>query len=247
MTSADLEVRDASQPSELLTALPQVTGLPGNETATLGATTRGDNANVSLRGIPSGNTLVLLNGRRLTPHSISQGEAGVPTLSTNVNTLPNRGLERVEILRDGASSIYGTDAVAGVVNYVTQKNFRGTELALRYGETRYGDGQEYRATLTHGLDFAKGKGRAMITADFCSREAMFARDRPFSAEADNSYRAPAPWNVSTNITFAGARPTGVPTTFAAATGAFFIVPNGSGGAAFATATPSRAGVTADYY
>jgi len=200
----------------------------------------------------------------------------VPTLSTNVNTLPNRGLERVEILRDGASSIYGTDAVAGVVNYVTQKNFRGTELALRYGESRYGDGQEYRATLTHGLDFAKGKGRAMITADFYSREAMFARDRPFSAEADNSYRAPAPWNVSTNTTFnlrsattrygnfllgsvtgtdafgavstfAGARPTGVPTTFAAATGAFFIVPNGSGGAAFATPTPSRAGVTADYY
>lgn len=71
MTSADLEVRDASQPSELLTALPQVTGLPGNRTATLGATARGDNASVSLRGIPSGNTLVLLNGRRLTPHPIS--------------------------------------------------------------------------------------------------------------------------------------------------------------------------------
>jgi outer membrane receptor protein involved in Fe transport len=276
MAAAELEVRDASQPSELLTALPQVTGLPGNETATLGATARGDNASVSLRGIPSSNTLLLLNGRRLVPHPISQGEAGVPTLSTNVNTLPNRGLERVEILRDGASSIYGTDAVAGVVNYVTNKNFRGTELSLRYGETRYGDGQEYRATLTHGLDFAKGKGRAMITADFYSREAMYARDRSFSAEADNSYRAPAPWNVSTNTTFnlrsattqygnyllgsitgtdaygsvsafTGARPTGVPATLAATSGAFFLVPNGSGGAAFATATPSRAGVTADYY
>jgi iron complex outermembrane receptor protein len=276
LTSADLEVRDASQPSELLTALPQVTGLPGNETATLGATARGDNASVSLRGIPSSNTLILLNGRRLAPHPISQGEAGVPTLSTNVNTLPNRGLDRIEVLRDGASSIYGTDAVAGVVNYVTQKNFRGTELALRYGETRYGDGQEYRATLTHGLDFAKGKGHAMITADFYSREAMYARDRPFSADADNSSRAPAPWNVSTNTTFnlrsattqygnyllgtvtgtdaygsvsafAGARPAGVPAALAATTGAFFLVPNGSGGAAFANATPSRAGVTADYY
>jgi hypothetical protein len=135
------------------------------------------------------------------PHPISQNEASVPTLSTNVNTLPNRGLERVEILRDGASSIYGTDAVAGVVNYVTAKNFRGTELSLRYGETRYGDGGEYRATLTHGLNFAKGKGRAMITADFYSREAMYARDRAFSAESDLSYRAPAPWNVSTNTTF----------------------------------------------
>lgn len=274
--SSELEIRDASQPSELLTALPQVTGLPGNETATLGATARGDNASVSLRGIPSSNTLILLNGRRLAPHPISQAESGVPTLSVNVNTLPNRGLDRVEVLRDGASSIYGTDAVAGVVNYVTARNFRGTELAIRYGQTRYGDGQEYRATLTHGLDFAKGKGRAMLTADFYSRKAMYARDRAFSAEADNSARAPAPWNVTTNTTFnlrsatteygnyllgaitgtdaygavsafTGARPAGVPATLAATSGAFFLAPNGSGGAQFLTATPSRAGVTHDYY
>ncbi|MDB6113256.1 MAG: btuB 3, partial [Lacunisphaera sp.] len=110
-----MEARDASQSSDLLTALPQVTGLPGNETATLGATARGDNATISLRGIPSSNTLVLLNGRRLAPHPISQSEAGVPTLSTNVNQLPNRGLDHIDVLRDGASSIYGTDAVAGVV------------------------------------------------------------------------------------------------------------------------------------
>ena len=80
-----IEVRDAAQPSDLITAMPQVTGLPGNETATLGATARGDNASVSLRGIASSNTLILLNGRRLVPHAISQNEAGVPTLSTNIN------------------------------------------------------------------------------------------------------------------------------------------------------------------
>lgn len=201
---AAIEVRDAAQPSDLLTALPQVTGLPGNETATLGATARGDNASVSLRGIASSNTLMLLNGRRLVPHPISQGEAGVPTLSTNVNQLPNRGLERVEVLRDGASSVYGTDAVAGVVNYVTRRNFRGTELSLRYGVTRYGDGEEYRATLTHGLDFAKGRGRAMFVVDYYDRAAMYARDRAFSVEADNSYRAPAPWNIPNTPTSATA-------------------------------------------
>ena len=273
---ADIDIRDASQPSELLTALPEVTGLPGNETATLGATARGDNASVSLRGLPSSNTLLLLNGRRLAPHPISQTEAGVPTLSTNVNQLPNRGLERVEVLRDGASSIYGTDAVAGVANYVMKRDQRGTELSLRYGETNHDDGQEYRATLTHGLEFANGKGRAMLTADYYRREAMYVRDRPFAAEADNSSRAPAPWNVATNTTFnlrsatteygnyllgtvtatdqygavstfAGARPTGVPSTLAASSGAFFLQPNGTGGAAIATSTPSRAGVTHDYY
>ncbi|HLP24250.1 MAG TPA: TonB-dependent receptor plug domain-containing protein, partial [Acidobacteriota bacterium] len=196
-----MEVRDAAQPADLLVALPQITGLPGNETATLGATARGDNSSASLRGIPSSNTLILLNGRRLPPHPISQSEAGVPTLTTNVNILPNRGIERIDVLRDGASSIYGTDAVAGVVNYLMRREFRGTELQLRYGETRYGDGAEARVALTHGFDFANGKGRGIVTADFYQREATYARDRAFMAESDNSYRAPAPWNVSTNTTF----------------------------------------------
>ena len=273
---AAMDLRDAAQASDLLSSLPQVTGLPGNETATLGATARGDNATISLRGIPSSNTLVLLNGRRLAPHPISQAEAGVPTLSTNVNQLPNRGLDHIDVLRDGASSIYGTDAVAGVVNYLTRRNFRGTELQVRFGETNYHDGQEYRATLTHGMEFAGGKGRAMITADYYKRQAMFARDREFSAEADNSYRAPAPWNVSTNTSFnlrsattqygnyllgtvtatdafgtvtgfTGARPAGVPSTLAATSGAFFLAPNDTGGVSFLTATPSRAGVTRTYY
>ncbi|MFI5358157.1 MAG: TonB-dependent receptor plug domain-containing protein, partial [Opitutales bacterium] len=130
-----LEARDASEPADLLTMLPEVTGLPLNETATLGAQARGDDAAISLRGLPSGDTLILLNGRRLAPHPISTVEGSVPSLSVNVNQLPNRGLDRVEVLRDGASSVYGTDAVAGVVNFIMQKDFRGTELALRYGAT----------------------------------------------------------------------------------------------------------------
>ena len=201
--AAAMEVRDPGQPSDLITALPQVTGLPGNETATLGATARGDNASVSLRGIPSSNTLVLLNGRRLVPHPISQSEAGVPTLSTNINQLPNRGLERVEVLRDGASSVYGSDAVAGVINYSMQRNFKGTELALRYGVTDYGDGTEYRGTLTHGLTFARNRGRAIVTADYYLRDPIYARDRSFSADGDNSARAPAPWQQG-DTTAAGA-------------------------------------------
>ena len=263
-----MDARDASQASDLLTSLPQITGLPGNETATLGATARGDNASISLRGIPSSNTLVLLNGRRLPAHPISQSEAGVPTLSTNVNQLPNRGLERVEVLRDGASSIYGTDAVAGVVNYITRPGYVGTELALRYGITQSGDGQEMRATLTHGLTFAGGKGNLMIVADLYDRDPIYARDRHFSAEADNSYRAPAPWNVSTNTTFnlrsatteygnfstgtvtngvfTAARPAGVPSTLVASSGTFFIVPTTTG-VGFQTTTPARDGVTHDYY
>lgn len=272
-----IDIRDASQPSDLLTALPMVTGLPGNETANATQNARGDNASISFRGLPSGNTLLLLNGRRLAPHPIGQNENSVPSLSVNVNTLPNRGLESIEILRDGASSIYGSDAVAGVVNYRMNTHFRGTEVALRFGETSYRDGEEFRATLTHGLDFALGKGHLIVTADYYDRRAMFQSARWFSASGDHVGFAPAPWNVYTNTTFNGltatsqygqfavgtvtgttpygrpiftpARPAGIPATYAAANGNFFIVPLATGGATIGTAAPARSadGPGREYY
>lgn len=277
LDQAAIEVRDASQAADLLIALPQVTGLPGNETAVAGATARGDNATISLRGIPSANTLILLNGRRLVPHPITQSEAGPPTLSVNVNQLPNAGVSQIEILRDGASSVFGTDAVAGVVNYQMKKNFRGTELSLRYAETKYHDGDELRATITHGLSFNQGKGRLMMVADFYNRQAMSSSARPFGANADNTGRANAPWNVPTDTTynllssssiwgqfllgtptatdqygsvstFAGARPAGAPSTVTTA-GVFFLVPVAGGGTAIASAAPARTatGPGHDYY
>ena len=278
LTAADLDIRNASQPSDLLTALPEITGLPNNETATLGATARGDNASLSLRGLASSDTLLLLDGRRLAPHPISQLEGSAPALTPNVNQLPNRGIDRIEVLRDGASSVYGADAVAGVVNYFMAKNFRGTELQTSFGETRYRDGAEFRTTLTHGRDFAGGRGRALLVADFSNRQAMFARDRPFAADADHSALAPAPWNSATVVTggfngrsatsdygsfstgsttatdafgnvtsFKGAPPAGVPASLVASSGQFFLVPLGGGAVGFQATTPSRAGVTHDYY
>jgi outer membrane receptor protein involved in Fe transport len=273
-----MDIRGASEAADLLTALPEITGLPGNETASAGATARGDNATVSLRGLPSSNTLILLDGRRVVPHPISQSEAGVPTLSVNVNQMPNQGIDHIDILRDGASSIYGTDAVAGVINYQMNKNFRGEELALHWGETKYHDGEEYRATATVGRDFDQGKGRVMVVGDFYDRGAIFSRSRPFSENADNTSRAPAPWNVATDTTFnllssssaygsyilgtpaaydqygsvttfTGARPTGVPSTYASSTGVFYLVPLAAGGVGFATAAPARTetGPGHDYY
>lgn len=274
--TAAIEVRDGSQPSDLITALPQVTGLPGNETATLGSTARGDNATVSLRGLASSNTLVLLNGRRLAGTPITTTEGGTPSISTNINQLPNRGIERVDVLRDGASSVYGTDAVAGVLNYNMQRRFRGTEISTRIGETSYRDGQEWRATLLHGLEFAKGRGRAMITADFYHRAVIFARLRDFAADNDHSNLAPPPWNDGTVTTFnarsattafgnystgtigavdqygtitsfIAARPAGVPTSLVANSGLWVLQPNGPGQPIFGAATPSRAGITRDYF
>ncbi len=264
-----LEIYDPGQPSDLLAMLPMAAGLPGNEAALATQNARGDNANISFRGLASGNTLILLNGRRIAPHPISWNENGIPALSVNVNQLPNRGIERVDVLRDGASSIYGADAVAGVVNYVMHRRFRGTELSLRGGTTEYGDGTEYRASLTHGLDFANKKGRLTFTADWYDREGTFLRDRPFAADGDQVARAPAPWNVYTDTSFfkrtttsaygqfntvvspgrdqygaflvTNQRPAGIPTTFFTTTGGFFLMPTTSSGQpGIASAAPARA-------
>lgn len=267
-----IAARNPSAPADLFLALPQVAGLPLNEAAVTGAAARGDNAAISLRGLSSGDTLVLLNGRRVVPHPISPTEALVPALSVNVNQLPIRGLERVEVLRDGASSIYGSDAVAGVVNTLVRRDYRGAEVTLQYGVPEHGGGIEKRVSGAFGLDLASGRGHWVTVFDLFDRGATFARDRFASKDQDHRSRAPAPWDgsVATNLNFFGrsslsffgnytlgsvspsgsftaGRPAGIPTAFATATGNTFIVPTVTGGIAFKTSTPSRTGVERDFF
>jgi iron complex outermembrane recepter protein len=268
LNNETFESRDANQASELLTALPEVTGMPGNETAVAGATARGDNSTISMRGLASSNTLILLNGRRLVPHPISQSEAGVPTLSVNANQLPNGGVDHIDVLRDGASSIYGSDAVAGVINYQMNKSFVGTEVKLYWGQTKLGDGKDRRVTVTEGKSFAGNKGHFVVVADYYDRGVVLSSKRDFSSVADNTANAPAPWNTPTDTTFnllstssaygsyiagtvaatnaygqvstfTGSRPAGVPTTTTSSTGVFYLTPLVGGGVGFSTAAPAR--------
>ncbi|MFT7415962.1 MAG: iron complex outermembrane receptor protein, partial [Glaciecola sp.] len=99
---------------------------------------RGDIGTYNLRNLGTGNTLVLLNGRRMVNSASYQteevGGSFVPVNSVNINTIPIAGLSRVEVLRDGASAIYGADAVAGVVNHVVQSNFVGLTLSGRWAQ-----------------------------------------------------------------------------------------------------------------
>ncbi len=190
-----IEARNALTPVEMLTALPQVTNLPLNESQNGGANSRGDNANVNLRGIGAGNTLVLLNGRRLAPHPVTSNDAGVPAFYANVNQLPTQGIERIDVLRDGASAIYGSDAVAGVINYISRRDLRGTEVRTRFGVPEHGEGLNYQVTLTTGRDFAGGKGRVLATLDYLQRGEIPYRSRSFSANGDHTARAPAGFNA----------------------------------------------------
>ncbi len=190
-----IEIRNALTPVEMLTALPQVTNVPLNETQNGGANSRGDNANVNLRGIGAGNTLVLLNGRRLAPHPVTSNDGGVPAFYANVNQLPTQGIERIDVLRDGASAIYGSDAVAGVINYISRRDLRGTELRTRFGLPEHGEGTSLQATLTSGREFAGGKGRWLSTFDYFKRDEIPYRSRSFTRSGNHTAEAPPGFNA----------------------------------------------------
>lgn len=106
---------------------------------------------ISLRGLGATRTLVLLNGKRLSPAG-SRGSVG----SADLNVLPTAIIDRIEVLKDGASSIYGSDAVAGVINVITKRNFSGLQLEAQYNWPEDGGGQETRAAATYGLVSNRG-------------------------------------------------------------------------------------------
>jgi iron complex outermembrane recepter protein len=146
--------------------------------STIGALTFSANT-ASLRGLQGGRTLVLLNGKRLNSFSGEiQGVSGV-----NLTTIPFNAIERVEVLLDGASAIYGSDAVAGVINFIVRKDYRGAEATVYYGApTRGGGGGEqttYKAALGFG-DLSKDRYNVFVAAQFDKQEALEQRVRNFS-------------------------------------------------------------------
>ncbi len=192
----DLDLRGVSTAAELFDTLSIGGPITLDEGNTLGADARGDNNSINLRGIGSGNTLVLLNGRRMPPHPISQAESGVPSLSVNVNQLPAAAMSRVEILRDGASAIYGTDAAGGVVNSITRRNYDGTSVRLRGSVTQHGGGNEWNVEVTEGKNFNGGRSNLLLTFDFFHRDFLWLDQREFSRNQDIriTRNVPAPWN-----------------------------------------------------
>lgn len=190
----DMSLRGASTPVELFEFLPSAGELPISEEGTLGASARGDVASISIRSVGSSNTLTLVNGRRMAPHPISQAEGGVPSLAVNINSLPGAAIQRIEVLRDGASAIYGADAAAGVVNALLDRDADGTRLLLRGSFTEAGGAGERRVTLSDGRYFNAGRSKIRLTLDYFHRDLLMASDRPFAADSDMRPLMVAPWN-----------------------------------------------------
>ncbi len=194
----DLDLRAAPTAAELFDYLPSGGPISLSEANILGADARGDNNSLNLRGIGSGNTLVLINGRRMSPHPISQAEGGVPSLAINANQLPTAAIDRVEILRDGASAIYGADAAAGVVNTILRTDYEGLEIFGRVAITEHGGADEWRIGVNGGQRYNDGRTHVIYTLDYFHRDLLRRKDRGFSFDSDGrrklSQTPPAPWD-----------------------------------------------------
>lgn len=191
---ADIALRGGSTGADLFAPITSAAPPQVNETVIASQGARGDVSLVDLRGIGAGNTLILINGRRIAPHPISGTDIGVPSLSPNANVIPTALVERVEVLRDGASAIYGADAAAGVVNSIVSPIARGARLSSRGAVTQHGGANEFRITASEG--FYSGKAHVSASIDVFHRDAMTAHDRKWSSQSDLrlTRNLPAPWN-----------------------------------------------------
>lgn len=180
LTHADIEKSGASTVVDLLSQLTTTTnaftGSDGNSFSQ-GA------AGASMRGLGEKNVLVLLNGRRLANYGYANN---LDSSFVDLNSIPLGALEQVEILHDGASAIYGSDAVAGVINFKTRTNYNGMEASVRQGQNFAGDGQETTVHFTAGFgDLYTDKQNLLITADVFHQEHAWNSKHDATKTADH--------------------------------------------------------------
>ncbi|WP_447760011.1 TonB-dependent receptor plug domain-containing protein [Sphingopyxis panaciterrae] len=247
-----LDAIGAVSGDELIRNIPQMGDVsfnPGNNAQTSNAA-RGDVGSVDLRSLGVGNTLVLLNGRRIVTHPASQGlsDTGtVPVLSYNSNAIPTTGLGRLEVLLDGAAALYGSDAVAGVVNTVLKDNYDGLRLQAQYGGAEGTHMREFQGSILTGKNF--DRGNITVSLEYTHRSALRAEDQDFTASADlrplfadypgfaesttpDGRATRGPW-PALQVPVTGGRPRLNGTNLTSAAGAFTVRPPSFGGCTYA--------------
>ncbi|MET3665549.1 TonB-dependent receptor [Caulobacter sp. 1776] len=186
---------------ELFRSIPQAGDVQFQEARTTGNLNdaRGDVASLNLRSLGTGNTLALLNGRRAVLAPGSQTENLVPVQTVNTNSFPVAGIKRVEVLRDGAAAIYGTDAVAGVVNTVLDTRFRGLKMEAQYGGSEGTSYREGSFNLKAGTRLEDGT-RLTFFGNYTSRSRLMATERDYAASEDHRAQiADTPWVDNTTF------------------------------------------------
>lgn len=170
----EIEASGSTSVEQLMRKVPQNSGSGVNQETFLvvgaGADSTEHGAGLNLRGLGQRATLVLVNGRRIAPSGAGS--------FVDVSLIPLSAIERVEILTDGASAIYGSDAVGGVVNFIMRDDFEGIETRLQAGTATEGDGDQLIAGVTGGTGW--GGGRAMLSYEYRRDDGIKAGDRPFT-------------------------------------------------------------------
>jgi outer membrane receptor protein involved in Fe transport len=186
ITTVDREYIDNSGYLNLQQMLEKVPATGNGTFSTRGnnqdSTANGASA-VSLRGLGADATLVLVNGRRV---AISSFAESVTTNFVDINSLPVSAIERVEILKDGASAVYGSDAVAGVVNIVLRKDFEGLEFTAGYGDTSETDSSETTFSAVWGT--GGDDGNVTMIFDYFQNDSLFNNERSIHSTANQTAR-----------------------------------------------------------
>jgi iron complex outermembrane recepter protein len=176
--TADIEATGVATLDTLLTQMPQF--VPAIN-ATSNNPSNGGQANVSLRGLGTRRTLVLMNGRRIVPAT----EEGI----VDINLIPAQLVGNIEVISGGASATYGSDALAGVVNFIL-RDFEGLEVQATYGVTDEEDAYTKSLSMATGGSFADGRGQASLMVSYNYRDGIYNRDRAFSAISGPSGASP---------------------------------------------------------
>ena len=202
MGAEQIEALGAVNMQDVLSYIPSISDLDFQDTnnGTNGA--RGDVAGVNMRGLGSQNTLVLLNGRRMVVHPTFQSINSVPSIFYNVNSIATSSVNRVEVLRDGAAPLYGADAIAGVVNFVTHEEYDGMRFTGKYGfadDTNY---DEMEFTAAGGWRFNEGKSSISLFATYYDRSKVHMNeldDLYYDLDRRENPRIPEEWQGDSEL------------------------------------------------
>jgi iron complex outermembrane receptor protein len=217
ITRDDIQKSGATTAMELIDRISAAQSL-GNFNNALGEGTTAVGFNgASLRGLGTQRTLVLLNGRRIAPYALSN-TSSPSAAGADLNAIPLSAIERIEVLKDGASAVYGADAVGGVINFILRKDYQGAEATFSYLDSQHGGGATRRLNGTAGWgDLATQKFNAFLTVDYLSQLSLRATDRQISHTAylpqfgvDRTSGNTIPANIGQSAADFGPNATGVP-------------------------------------
>ncbi len=187
LSQEDIQKSGVTDLISLFAKLP----IAGQGTFSTQANSSDDTANggssVSLRGLGADSTLILINGRRV---SVSPFAKGIDTAFVDINNIPLAAIKRVDILKDGASATYGSDAVAGVINIILRDDVEGAELSAKMGTTADGGGEEQSISLVFGNSTDNSNHTFIL--EYFNREEVMYSDRSYSATANQAARTGDP-------------------------------------------------------